>query len=166
MRLEFGIAEELQTEIKIGNDQLHGTISPRIYFYAGDQLAFALAFTTTFAVGIEFTLQDLMSIVKGHILDLNMKDWIFTAGTVQSIDTIQLANTWNPVILPMLLKFVEVAVGGHGFEIGFIPLLRSIFKVDIQTIYLKLNEGYLEASFNIDIFKSILKKFAFRGEVF
>lgn len=95
-----------------------------------------------------------------------MKDWIFTAGTVQSIDTIQLANTWNPVILPMLLKFVEVAVGGHGFEIGFIPLLRSIFKVDIQTIYLKLNEGYLEASFNIDIFKSILKKFAFRGEVF
>jgi len=81
-----------------------------------------------------------------------MKDWIFTAGTVTSIDTIQLANTWNPVILPMILNFVDKQISNKGFEIGVIPLLRSIFKVDIQTIYLKLAEGYLEASFNIDIF--------------
>jgi len=56
MRIEFGVADELTTEIKISEGSLHGVISPRLYFYAADQLAFALAFSSSFDVSVEFTL--------------------------------------------------------------------------------------------------------------
>lgn len=80
MKFRFGIAKELQTSLKFLNDRIQGIISPKIYIYAGDTLAFAIAFTATVDMAVDFTIRDLKTIVKAHIKDINMKDWLFTAG--------------------------------------------------------------------------------------
>ena len=163
MKFRFGIAQELPTSLKFMNDRVQGIISPRIHFYVGDVFSFSLAFTATVDLSIDFTIRDLKTIVKAHINDINMKDWLFTAGTVQNIDLIQLAETWNPFLLPVLVNQVNGVIGSQGIEFGVITALKDIFNIDIQTMYFKLNEGYLEGSLNLDIYKTTsLFKFPFR----
>jgi len=60
----------------------------------------------------------------------------------------------------MIVKKVNDVIGTNGIEFGVITALKDIFNIDIQTMYFKLNEGYLEGSLNLDIYKSTLEAFS------
>ncbi len=67
MKFKFGIADDLPTELKFHENRIVGKISPRIFFYVGEELAFALAFTATVDVTNTFEIRDLKTVIKGHI---------------------------------------------------------------------------------------------------
>lgn len=155
MNFRFGISDSLPTDLKFEKDRVIGQISPRIEFYAGGEFAFSLAFTATLDSQVSFSIDNLMTVVKSHINQIDFKDWIFVPGTVKKIDLIKLATTWNPWLLPMIVKNMNELLGNQGIEFGVISALKDIFNIDIQTLYFKLEDGYLESSLNLDIYKKM-----------
>lgn len=157
MTFRFGIENDLTTQVTFHEGRAKGILSPKIFFHVGQDLAFTLAFSASFDLNMDFSIADLKSYVKLHINELDMKDWKFTAGTVHSIDLIQLAEAWNPFLLPLITNQVNNVIEKQGLEIGVVTALRDIFNVDLQTFFLKLSEGYLQGSFNVNIYKKGLR---------
>lgn len=123
MNFRFGINKDLPTAITLHENRAQGLISPRILLLVGDELAFELAFTAKLDVSVEFSIRDLKTVVKLHINEISMSDWKFTAGTVHEIDLIQLAETWNPFLLPLIVNQVNQVIEGQGLEFGVVTAL-------------------------------------------
>lgn len=62
----------------------------------------------------------------------------------------EFTSRWNRFIIPLALRVVN-AILENGFSLGSIKLLEEWFKLDVDHLFMKANEGYLELSLNINI---------------
>ena len=120
---------------------------------SGNELAYAFACSFVGDMNIYFDFKNDKTILRGKINNIEAKDFIFFPGTVKEIDVSEFTSRWNRFIIPIALWIVN-AILAEGFSLGSIKLLEEWFKIDVDHLYLKAYEGYLELSLNINIDES------------
>jgi len=117
---------------------------------SGEELAYAFACSFIGDMNIYFDFKDDKTILRGKINHIEGKDFIFFPGTVKEIDVSEFTSRWNRFIIPIALRVINVILA-EGFSLGSIKLWEEWFKIDVDHLFLKANEGYLELSLNINI---------------
>lgn len=149
--MEYGVYSGLKSEFKFKKDELYGQLSP-IFVMKNDDGSVAYAFACTLIgdMNIYFDFKEDKTIMTGKIKSVEGKDFIFFPGTVKEIDVSDFTSRWNRFIIPIALRVVN-AILEEGFSLGNIKLLEEYFKIDVDHLYLKAYDGYLELSLNINI---------------
>ena len=154
IKISLGLDTKLDTSITFFKGGMKGNFSPSLQIYAGEELAFTLSMTAGFTANIDFKVKDKASYAHGALMDVSLSSMSFEKGTVEDSDLPTIVENFKNIVYPAIKKTTD-AILDYGIDIPVIPLFNGIFKIDLEMIYMKFMDEYLQVSFTLDIHQKI-----------
>lgn len=150
MTIRIGIKQHDDTSIHFADGKIHGEIIPQFSFYAGDELAFTFDAKFTFDTDVTFTIADKEAILTGKMNTLTLTNPNFVPNKVTKSDLPDIINKFEPMASAAATNAVNQILAA-GVKIPIVHVFQQIFQVDIDSVFAKMSNQYMEVSFTIDI---------------
>ena len=152
MYVKIGIKSHDDTSIHFSEGKIHGEIIPIFSFYAGDELAFTFDIKFTFDADIHFTVADKEAVINGKINTLTLTNPNFGAQKVTKSDLPDIINKYEPMASAAATNAINNILGA-GYKIPIVNIFKQMFMVDLDSVFAKMSNQYMEVSFTVDIHK-------------
>ena len=146
----IGIESEYDSFVEFRKNNVQGQLSPVLEFYDHGKLAFKFRFSALLDMDVTFDIEDKVSVMHGKLHDLNLNSYDYTAGIVEEIDLPWIIRHWNDWLIGPSRFFINKILD-DGLYFRAINVFEQIFGLAIETIFLRLENNYAEASFTMDI---------------
>lgn len=140
----------LNTAINFAQGKVHGEVSPSLEIYVNNELAIIIAIRAILEANVSFKMIGKASQANAQVTSLDLTDFTFVPGTVSDTDLGDIINIFKPKVIPAVQNAVN-GILAKGFLIPVIPVIKTMFEIDIEDIDLEMKDNYLEASFTLDI---------------
>uniref|UniRef100_A0A7S3J2A4 Uncharacterized protein n=1 Tax=Euplotes harpa TaxID=151035 RepID=A0A7S3J2A4_9SPIT len=154
IKISLGVDRDLETGVTFTQGGMAGKFSPNLQIFAGNDLAFTLRMTAGFTAAIDFKVNDKTSFAHGALNTVTLDSVIFEKGTVEDSDLPDLVKHFEEIVYGAI-KSTSNIILDYGVTIPVIPLFNGIFKIDLEMIYMKFMNEYLQVSFTLDIHQKI-----------
>jgi len=150
LTIKLGVDPTLNSALEFSEGKIHGEFSPRLSFFAGEELAFTWSFRGILDADMTFTVADKISTVTGVLNTLDIEDVTFAAGSVPDSDLADIIGKFKLVAENLALSTVNKMLE-TGVTIPIIPAIQEAFEIDIDAIKLNLGDKHASASLNVDV---------------
>lgn len=150
MTFTVGIKQHDDTSIHFSNGKVHGELIPILNFFVGTEAAFSFDIKLTFDIDVTFTVRDKEAVVTGKVNTLSLTNPNFTPSKVTKSDLPDIINKFEPIAATAATNAINNILA-VGVPIPIVNLFKQIFAVDLESVFVKMSDQYMEASFTVDI---------------